>query len=94
MKRTFAVCLILVSIAFLLAANLGPDCLSQVIGTLTAGLEGTVTDVNGKPLAGVAVNYRNLERGNLEGGLLTADRKISHFVLSRPVPDRGHTERL
>jgi hypothetical protein len=81
MKKTFSVCLILVSIAFLLAANLGPDCLSQVIGTLTAGLEGTVTDVIGKPLAGVAVNYRNLER-NLQGGTLTTARgqyRISYY---------------
>ena len=84
MKRTFPACQVLVSIAFLLAANLGPDCLSQMIGTLSAGLEGTVTDVNGKPLAGVAVNFRNLERGDLEGGLLTTTGRYRILYYAGP----------
>ena len=59
------------SAALLLAVDPSPCSPSQVVQTLTAGLQGTVTDAAGQPLAGVAVNYRNLER-NLEGGTITS----------------------
>ncbi len=61
--------LCIISAALLLAVDLCPCGISQVflgIG-LNATLHGTVTDVNGKPLAGVAVNYKNLDREDLEG---------------------------
>jgi len=71
----------MISVALLLTADLWPCCFPQVVRTLTAGLQGTVTDINGKPPAGVAVNYRNLER-NLQSGTLTTAKgqyRISYY---------------
>ena len=63
--------LCIVSALFLLALDLCPPGLSQVAQSINAGIQGTVTDVSGKPLGNVAVNFFNLAQ-RLEGGTLTA----------------------
>jgi hypothetical protein len=62
--------LCVISAALLLAVDLCPCGISQVIREIKVALRGTVTDAYGQPLAGVAVNDYDLER-DLEGGTIT-----------------------